>query len=281
MHIDKKSSVLLGLCANDVTILKALSFKEQAVSDLALSTQIPRTSLYYMLPRLQERGFLEKVRRSRKILWRKASDEDICNAYEEALKRFKGASDAENGGGSSEVRAISDAARIGLYQGNEKVLTVFDEILSMPPKSRFFGIQPEQSIIAAVTRNPIEKIISFNQRINAKRMIVEGIVHERGTDSMFAALPENEGLELLRSFANRSADTAKLPNNFLNKTKAEIYLYEDKVAIVNWHEEFAVIIENKDVFELVKEMFNSTKYLLGKYDQNEKIARKLIDFDSE
>ena len=87
--------------------------------------------------------------------------------------------------------------------------------------------------------------------------------------------------KLLKSFADRSADTAKLPENFLKDTKAEIYFYGDKVAIINWYEEFGVIIQNKDVFELLKEMFNSTKYMLKKYDQNEKIARRLIDVESE
>ncbi len=98
---------------------------------------------------------------------------------------------------------------------------------------------------------------------------------------MYKALPKVIGKKLLDSFANRSADTAKLPENFLTDTKAEIYLYDDKIAFVNWYEEFAVIIENKDVSELVKAMFNSTKYLLERYDQNEKIARRLVDFEED
>ena len=154
------------------------------------------------------------------------------------------------------------------------------EISDLPLKSRFYGIQPEASIIQAVTRNDIKEIIRFNRKINSKKLIVEGIIHEKGTDSMIKVLPTRIGIELLKSFSNRSADTVKLPDNYLNKTKSEIYLYNNKIAIVNWSEEFAVIIQNKDVFDLLKEMFNSTKYLLERYDQNEKIARKLVDFGS-
>lgn len=175
------------------------------------------------------------------------------------------------------IKRVSDSSKITIYRGNTNVINVLREISDLPAKSRFYGIQPEQSLIEAVTKNPIKDMISINHKINSKRLIVEGIVHEKGTDSMINFIPEEDGLKLLKSFANRSADTAKLPDNFLSETKAEIYLYQDKIAIVNWAEEFAVIIKNKDVFALLKEMFNSTKYLLDRYDQNEKIAKKIID----
>ena len=273
MHITKKSSVILGLWKNEVTVLKALSSNELVISDLAIITQIPRTSLYYILPKLEERGFVEKVKRNKKTLWRKVDDKDIYTTHEEVLEGFK---DKKEDG---ETKVISKATQITFQHGNKNVLKVFDEISAMPPKSRFYGIQPEPSIVGAVERNSLEKIIAFNNKVKSKKIIAEGIIHEKGTDTMTKTLSKEEKRKFLESFSRRSADTAKLPDNFLENTKAEIYLYEDKVAIVNWYEEFSVIIRNKDVFELMKEMFNSTKYLLERYDQNEKIARRLIDFD--
>jgi sugar-specific transcriptional regulator TrmB len=271
MYISKKSSVILGLWENEVTVIKVLSSKEMAISDIAISTRIPRTSLYYILPKLAERGFIEKVKHNNKTLWRKMDDQDIYNIHKEAIESFNKEKD-------NETKIISKTAQVTLHHGNKNVVTVFDEISNMPPKSRFYGIQPEPSIVGAVERNSLDDIIRFNRKIKSKKIIVEGIIHEKGTDSMTQTLSKEEKIKFLDSFANRSADTAKLPENFLEKTKAEIYLYEDKVAIVNWYEEFSVIIKNKDVFELMKEMFNSTKYLLERYDQNEKIARRLIDF---
>jgi hypothetical protein len=63
----------------------------------------------------------------------------------------------------------------------------------------------------------------------------------------------------------------------MNNISSEIYLFENILVIANWKEEFAVVIHNEDVFQLLLEMFKSTKYMLNKYDQNEKIARKLVD----
>lgn len=275
MHITKKSSVILGLWKNEVAVLKALSSDELVISDLAILTQIPRTSLYYILPKLEERGFVEKVKRNKKILWKKVGGNDIYATHEGVLKEFS------DGKKDNVTKVVSDATQVTFHYGNKNVSAVFDEISDMPPKSRLYGIQPELSIVGAVERNPLDTIINFNKKVKSKKIIVEGIIHEKGTDSMTQALSKEEKIKFLASFADRAADTAKLPEKFLEKTKAEIYLYEDKIAIVNWYEEFAVIIKNKDVFELMKEMFNSTKYLLERYDQNEKIARRLIDFDGK
>lgn len=275
MNITKKSATILGLSESEVVVIEALSSKELVISELAIQTEIPRTSLYYILPKLQERGFIEKMKRSKKTIWKKVEDKEIYRIHEDALKDFK---NEETGNITKQVSSVTNVA---FHYGNNNVLSVFDEISDMPQKSRFYGIQPELSIVGAVERNPIEEIIKFNRKIKDKKMIVEGIIHEKGTDSMTRNLSTEEKIEFLDSFAKRSADTAKLPEKFLDNTKAEIYLYEDKVAIVNWYEEFSVIIKNKDVFELMKEMFNSTKYLLERYDQNEKIARRLIDFDGK
>ena len=257
MKMNAKTALLLGLDSENVSILELLEAKELSIAMIASHTGIPRTSLYYMLPKLAERGFIEKTTLGKKIFWKKVSDSKILETYTSALQKE------------------STLPHVTLLSG-ANTIEVFNEIASMPRKSRFYGIQPEQSIIQAVTKNPIEKIVAFNNKINAKEIIAEGIIHEHGTDSMVEVLSKEDGKKLLKSFVNRSADTVKLPPTYLHDTKAEIYLYEDKVAIVNWYKEFAVIIKNKDVFDLLKSMFDSTKYLLKRYDQNEKIARKLL-----
>lgn len=274
MKFSAKSATILGLWRSELDILKALSSGESLIADLSVVTSIPRTSLYSILPRLEERGFVEKRKHGKKIFWSNRDDRDIYATYKEVLDELN-----RNHDGSISKK-ISEKSDISIHYGNKNAMSVFTELAAMPAKSRFYGIQPEQSIIGAVTLNPMEDLLTFNRKVNEKKLIVEGIIHESGTDSMIKALPTEDGKRLLRSFANRSADTAKLPPHFLENTKAEVYLYEDKVALVNWYEEFAVIIRNKDVFELIKEMFNSTKYLLERYDQNEKIARKLVDLDS-
>lgn len=274
MYIGTKLATLLGLSWSDVTILKAISNKELTIPEISRKTGVPRTSLYYMLSTLERRSFIYIYENRGKKYWRASSIEGLREKYSSL---FDGLDTHKS---ERVTKEISKNTRVTFYRGNSNIINIFKEISNLPSKDRFYGIQPEASIIEAVTKNDINEIIRFNRKINSKKLIVEGIVHEKGTDSMVTALPTKVGIELLKSFSNRSADTVKLPDSYLNKTKSEIYLYDGKIAIINWSEEFAVTIKNKDVFDLLKEMFNSTKYLLEKYDQNEKIARKLINSGS-
>jgi len=276
---------ILGLTEYEVIILKALKEKDFMIQDLAVQTEIPRTSLYYALPHLVERGFIESYKRSKKVLWRNVYDLKIGglfknqqveqNTEDEDVGFHADGKDATSG---NFIKRISNSAKVTLYSGNNQVTNALLDIATLPQHSRFYGIQPEASIVGAINNGDVNKIIEFNNKVKASKLIVEGIIHEKGTDTMVQLLSPNDKKRLLASFSGRSADTAKLPEGFLNQTKAEIYLYDNKkVVIVNWYESFAVTIENKDVFDLLIEMFKSTKYMLNKYDQNEKIAKKLVD----
>jgi len=282
MKLTKDLVKILGLTDYEVTILKALKEKEFVIQDLAVYTEIPRTSLYYALPHLVERGFIESFRRNKQTFWRNTYNETIDDFFEKH-KSIEENNDINNTKNSKDenhnfIRRFSNSAKVYLYNGKNQAVNVFKDIEKLPPHSRFYGIQPEASIVGGINRNRLENIIEFNKKVKSSKLIVEGIIHEKGTESMVQSLSIADKKRLLDSFAGRTADTSKLPEGFLNDTKAEIYFYDDKkVAIVNWYEDFAVIIENKDVFDLLIEMFKSTKYMLKKYDQNEKIARKLVE----
>ena len=276
MKLTKEMVKILGLTEYEVIILKALKEKDFLIQDLATHTEIPRTSLYYALPHLVERGFVESFKRNRKTMWKNVYDSKIS----ELFKGQQTDQDTEdvNNNNDNFIKRLSPSSKISLYHGKNQAVNVLVDISKLPKYSRFYGIQPEASIVGAINTNDLDDIINFNKKINESKLIVEGIIHEKGTDSMVQSLSPGDKKRLLASFFSRSADTSKLPEGFLNNTKAEIYLYDNKkVSIVNWYENFAVTIENKDVFDLLIEMFKSTKYMLKKYDQNEKIAKKLVD----
>ncbi|MEI6553399.1 MAG: helix-turn-helix domain-containing protein [bacterium] len=276
MKLSKEMVQILGLSTYEVTMLKTLKEKDYCIQDLALETNIPRTSIYYALPHLVDRGFIESYRRNKKTFWRNVYDSKIKNLVENQPLDVLGENEKSNNGNF--VKRISDSSKVYLYSGKNQAVNVLVDISNLPKYSRFYGIQPEASIVGAISENKLDDILGFNKKVNDSKLIVEGIIHEKGTDTMVQNLSPKDKKRLLASFAGRSADTARLPEGFLNDTKAEIYLYDNKkVAIVNWYENFAVTIENKDVFNLLIEMFKSTKYMLKKYDQNEKIAKKLVD----
>ena len=274
---------ILGLSPYEVTMLKTLKEKDYCIQDLAIEANIPRTSIYYALPHLVDRGFIESYRRNKKTYWRNIYDLKIDNLIKSQQAELthtdtESAKDNKNKSDGNFIKRISNSSKISIYNGDGQTVKALLAISEIAPHSRFYGIQPEASVVGAVSKNRVDDIIKFNNHVKDSKLIVEGIIHERGTDTMVQHLSPKDKKRLLASFSGRSADTAKLPEGFLNNTKAEIYLYDNKkIAIINWYENFAVTIENKDVFDLLIEMFRSTKYMLKKYDQNEKIAKKLVD----
>lgn len=276
MKISKENALILGLSKAELSIIDSLEAKNSKHKDISIiniskETGIPRTSLYYMLPKLEKRGFIEMKRNNKKVFWRKSSDEDFEKKFLRTLSDITEKTTDYNS-------PISKDNYIKVLHGIDQLSTVFDEVTNLPSRSRVFAIQPDLSILDVVKKLPIKKSISVCDGIKSKHLIMDGIVHEKSIDSIRSSLSDKKIIkELLSSFGGRSADMAKMPDNFLPNTHAETYLYEDKVTLLNWDKEIAVIIKDKDIYQLIKEMFNSTKYLMERYDQNERIAKKLVD----
>jgi predicted transcriptional regulator len=266
----KFSSKLLGLNKPQATVLHALHTKSMTLPEIAVSTRVPRTSLYYMLKTLTDRGLIHKQKRNNTWMWSAIPIHEVLRTHREALEQCTGKT-------NTSLSTSVDRGHVTVHTSNDATMSIFDELSNLPAHSRFYGIQPRESLIQAITNNDLVRIAAINQRIKARHLIAEAALHESGTDAIWQTLSKEHAKLTLQSLGNRSADTVRLPENFLTDTKAELYLYGNTVSIVNWQKEFGVSIQNDDVFELIKGMFDLTKYLLERYDQNEKIARKLID----
>jgi predicted transcriptional regulator len=271
MKIDTESARILGLDKYEQVILNTLTEEKTLLADISKLTEIPRTSLYYTLPRLLDRGFIEKRKIGTKIYWWKRPNQEIKQQVQKALNKIF------NQSSESFTKNISNQSDITFYYGAENVAKVFEEMVKIPKNSRWYGIQPGPSILDLIPKVPTYKTVTFNKKVKEKKLIVEGIVHEGYIEEMKNIMKPDDYKALLESFGGRSADYAKLPPDYMSNISSEIYLFDDRVALVNWKEEFAVIIHNEDVFNLLFEMFKSTKYMLAKYDQNEEIARKLVE----
>ncbi|MEY2641146.1 MAG: hypothetical protein RL150_539 [Candidatus Parcubacteria bacterium] len=267
----KDYAAILGLTAEQARVLNTLHKTPLSIPDLAKAARVPRTSLYYMLTTLQARSLVKKRKLHKTWLWEAVPIADTIDAVINALGHVSGTPRAPY------HLNLSKTTHVHVASSNEETLREIETLANLPAGSRWYGIQPRMSLIAAITRNSLETLVRINTQIKTRKHIVEAAIHESGTEAMWQQLPGSSSKKLLQALGGRSADTAKLPEHFLANTKAELYLYGETVTFINWEKGFSVAITNPDVFELVKGMFDSTKYLLERYDQNEKIARKLID----
>ncbi|MEN9921525.1 MAG: hypothetical protein RLZZ517_503 [Candidatus Parcubacteria bacterium] len=272
MKIKPETLKILGISRVELQILNSLDSKDLTILDISKQTSIPRTSLYYTLSLLQERGFISKYKLHKKILWKKTEDSKIKELLQEATVNFTQSQV------NTTTQTVDTTTSITFYRGVSDMISFFNELVQTPKESRWYGIQPGPSVIDLLSKANVQNIIDFNHQVKNKKHIVEGVVHEGYIEIMANILAPKEYKDLLKSFGGRSADYAKLPENYMKDISSEIYLFDNtKIALLNWNKEFAIIIRNKDMYDLLFEMFKSTKYMLNKYDQNEKIAKKLVE----
>jgi len=284
--MDTEKALVLGLSIQEINLLVSIHKQLTAPSatqpttsspanmmtilELSKTASIPRTTLYYMLEKLKERKLVVRKKLNKKFYW-------ILGDASEVLFPKK-----ELGPNHPDTTGFSPAPNSHVeFLFGEDMMKVLENIALLPKNKRIYGIQPEQSLLSAIKNGGHERFLHVNETIKRKNIIVEAIVHEHAFEHIIPLLSKGEIAPLLKSISGRLADTSGIPNDYLSTTNAEIYLYDDVVSIINWQAGFGITIRDKNVFGLIFELFKSLKYMLKKYDQNDKIARMLVEMEND
>jgi len=278
--MQNKRRNLLGLGTVDARVLETLAAGSFSVSMLSREVNSPKTTLNYVIKRLFSRGLIVKVPKGKRTWWtlqdpNKLQDQLIDIGEEFYPKRTSGVT----------TIPISKDTRIAIYRGAKSLYQLWQKFTSLSKLERLYSVQPDTSFNAAVSHiiNELsyETLVELNDEIRSSKIVVEGIVHEHSADtiSQTIASANRDPKKFLSGFIGRLADTAKLPRDFMD-VSAEMYIHGNTFTIIHWDDEVAVSITNKAVATFFKEMFETLKYFCNKYDQNERIAKKLVELAS-
>ncbi len=241
------TSKILGLTKAEQSIMDATGFGSINVSDIARHTGIPRTSLLYMLKKLERRSLVHKTRNGANILW-----------------------------ASNAPAAIGELrnSKFTIYEGTTALWSIFDKITALPKNARLQGIQPDRSILNVVRKIPLDKLLRLNASIKKKAIITEAVVHEQSVNSITKALGTSGAKELFKSFVGRLEDYAKMPDEFAN-VESEIYIFNSSAYILNWNKEIGIGIHDKDTVALLTAMFSCVKEYGVRYSQNARMEKHI------
>jgi sugar-specific transcriptional regulator TrmB len=277
----KKTPNILGLSKIDKAIMTVLSLEKLTVSALSRKTQVPKTTLNYAVKKLERRGLLVFVKKGERKLWA-LNDADTIDSEFASIKK----SLWKNTKNSIVTIPISENTRIEIHQGTESLYKLWEKFVSLPKTTRLCAIQPDKSFNTAI-KSIIEglsftDLVLINESILNSKIIVDAMVHERSAETVpktISSLGHNP-IPFLKGFPNRLADTAKLPSDFMD-ANAEMYIYNDTFIVIHWEDKIAVSITNKDVAKFFKEMFESLKFFNVKYNQNERMSKKIKELESK
>lgn len=238
---------ILGLRKHEKLVLSAISSESKHISLISRHTKIARTSLLYILKKLEKRGLVIRIQIQKMYYWKS----DTVNA----------------------LRAINNSgSEITVYEGKESILNMYERLIDLPQNTRIKGIQPDKSIKQAIKHVDVKEWDRINKIIKDKKFVVEGIVHEKSVDTILKELGKDGAKIAYNSFIGRLEDYVKIPDDFAD-VESEIYIFGRSVYILNWGKEMALEIRNKDMVELLTAMFSCVKELGQRYSQNQKMEK--------
>ncbi len=252
-HLPENSSIalkILGLNHSEKKILESTSKLALPISTIARMTGIPRTSILYILKKLQKRALVKKIATDGNIpFWKSDLSKVIAQI---GMNREKGGS------------------VFSIYRGAKQIFAIFEEFAALPKNSRVIGIQPNRSLLNALRKNKLKDLLRINEQIKDKGLIFEGVVHERSVDAIIAEMGKDAARKVFDSFIGRLEDYAKIPDEFADVC-SEIYIFKGTAYLINWDREIAIGIHDKDMTDLLIAMFSCVKEVGTRYSQNAKM----------
>ncbi|MDQ1283793.1 MAG: Transcriptional regulator, TrmB [Patescibacteria group bacterium] len=233
MHIDELKNA--GLSENEAKVyMAALELGETSVYRLAKKSGVKRTTTYLAVENLKEKGLMSEYHRNNVI---------IC--YAENPKKL--AEMLEN-----KKRALDKIL---------PELLAFNNLIDKKPKIRYFeGKESYKDVFGDVLKYPDNEMLgTFNEKFwNYGNYFTEYFIPKRKEKKIWARILFQDNPEL-RGVAQNEKEhffQSKLVLSDKFKVEIEMVIYgNNKVGLVSYDEEIAIIIESQKIHDTQKSFF--------------------------
>ncbi|HEY4523326.1 MAG TPA: helix-turn-helix domain-containing protein [Candidatus Paceibacterota bacterium] len=252
----------LGLSSKETLIFLALlELKSATISVLGRYAKLPRTSLYPLLQKLQDKGFVYQGKVKNHTEWKCITPRELYQKYKESLKNLELAL-PELEDVYREQPLVPKISPLTYYESLEGVKKVYEDILLLPKHERIYSIEGSGSIAAKTTR--LNKDYTTNWQIQFKKT---GLVWEAVTSETSLRLIEAMESSVLKSHLGRPVIATVLPKELLN-FDLDIIAFQNTAAIVNVAKTRVVIVRDLEIVRAIKEFISILSRLGKKIDLN-------------
>lgn len=235
----------LGLSDAEAKLyLTLLQTGPTSVRDLAQTVDIKRTTAYFYIDQLVEKGLIMKLVKGSKKLIAANEPENLQTLVEEELARAKAVEKTFPDilkTLNTTLPQMTDAgsAEVRYYKGVNGVKKIYEEALKAKELRSYVNIGDVESFFPG-------NLISFDKAFEENK---EFKIYEFVEDSPAS----RKQVDILSQ--NKKYSFKFLPKD-IKISASDILLYDGKVAIINLRESTTgVIFNNKDYFEISKELF--------------------------
>ncbi len=263
---------LLNLTDIERMVLSSIRHKDLNVSEIAKISRIPRTTLYTAIDSLAQRNMISSRKEGKSTVLSPISTNELA-------ERLQGESAQMIESGAFTIHAknhkLEDRARNSMtyIYGKGAMLDVWQQ-MARSTKNRFQMIQPTKSLETVLNKYDQKTFIPINNAIKKNKVIMETIMNENSfpTYMNFYKGKKEIQRQILKSFVGRAADTTMVKNNFL-QNNADLILNSRSAFLMNWESEVGIKIENRDIVDLLHELFRLAKGYGQKVDLNEYLKK--------
>lgn len=233
-----------GLNDNEAkTYMALLKMGNANISKLGETVSIPRTTLYYSIKCLKEKGFVFERLKGKKRFFAPRQPNFLIKKADSQMEKAKEVND-KVGDLVVSLNKIKDEpssnAKVEHYEGKQAVWEVFEIILRSNKNSLWFGFG--ENYLHSYDFN------FFLNNFSKKR-------RQYGKTKTFSIVPAFEGLVKIKNRGETDFQEIKL----LDKSKesnAGVCVFGDKIAIFSYDKTIsATIIEGKSIAEIIRLMF--------------------------
>lgn len=225
-----------GLSPNETKVyLAALELGETTISRIAKKSKVKRATTYLAVSALQARGLLSASKKGKRSVYYAQNPKKLVESFDEKRESIMRA--------IPELLAISNAIdvkpKIQYFEGRAGIEEVFKDILRSP------GNEVLEWYSESYVTDFDEKFFStyFTPERIRKDIHVRAIL----PDIPFMREREARNVEEMRQ--TRLIDPAKY------HIRMELNVYDKKISIVSFKEEFGIIIESEIIHDSLKNLF--------------------------
>lgn len=229
-------------------------------STVAKRAKMNRTTAYYILENLVEKGLVIRSQRDQTYYFQSQTPEHIIQYLENKSKKLnRQIKDAQSL--LPELRSRHNPSektrpRVYFFEGLEGVLRVYEETLTT-----------SDEITAYASAHPHMELLSWYFPEYYKRRTGRGIRAR-------ALFPDTENDWIRHSFDEEEIRESRiLPKEMMDFT-TEINFFDDRMMIADWDDKLGIIIESREIVKVFKQAFELAWEAAEKYHIEIKAQRK-------
>lgn len=247
MIIKKENLNFLGINTKENKIINRLEEKSPAkVTDIAKNINTPRTTVYFLLNKLEDREIVEKIKIANHYEWQLISNLDFSQKLEKILKLSGKSKDVE------------------IHSGQDKIIEAYEQILNFNKTNRIYTIQGNKSAKHAIERINKQKLYDIHQKTKKDKIIIEGIIGQSSL-KLFKQMSSSD----LQSHFGRPVIAYVVPDKYVD-FDVDIIIHKNTVMLINFKNETVIINKEGFLTDLIKSLYSlmidqSDKIDLNKY----------------